>query len=142
MTYVLISHYECVGAGEIIGGPDVEVYETKKIALREFKKTIEGLRALVKIEIETIESSPNLIFDSPYIIWAAIFHLPFRNTTEAAAISYLSSMADRISSDDDCSVEDLTNLVANYAGWIYGPYEEVYSLDDAIDGVVQKFVTD
>ena len=45
MTYVLISHYECVGAGEIIGGPDVEVYETKKIALREFKKTIEGLRA-------------------------------------------------------------------------------------------------
>jgi hypothetical protein len=135
MTYFVKSHYECVGAGSLLGDEEIHfITEERSVAVGRFTKILEELRDSARGEIATIENNDWLQFDSPYIVWVAVFDLPKQS---ASVAEILDDFTLRMETDDDLD-EYLKGIVIEYSGYSFEPHELTYTKDEAIWSIVEE----
>ncbi len=101
-------------------------FTTRRDANSRFAKRLNASKRLVAHELRIIEEDDRFIFDSPYIVWAAVVRLPIRNASVSEARKHLSAL----NADRRVSVADVRKLFVRYEGWIYTPDETSYPLSE------------
>ena len=136
MTYLIKSHYECVGAGSLLDDETTHfITEEKSVAVNRFTNMLKRLGGSARSEIATITNNESLQFDSPYIVWVAVFDLPKKFSSVSEILEDFTSRMER---DDDLD-EYLKGTVIEYSGYSFEPHELIYTKDEAIRSMVEEY---
>jgi len=83
MTFVVLSHFECIGAGSLLPEEqEIRSFVSHEDALEWFDSQWDSILITVTNELEVIESDTHFEFDSPYIAWVLMFK--FTDVTDHA----------------------------------------------------------
>jgi hypothetical protein len=136
-VHLLVTEYECVGAGSILDdGDHLKVFAEEAAAERYLSESFERVTESVEQEIRSIESSPHLVFDSPYITWVLWLEVPCEEKSLSAAMQQLT----RELEDCDDPEAFLRPMVRDYQGTCYSPEALDHDLSAALVSLVDYLV--
>ncbi len=137
MTYVVISHYECIEVGNLI--PDDEefrLFESLKEAEYWFLHQMNSISTKVTQELAEIASNSSLKFDSPYVVWMMILHIPKKLESDVKPTDMIATLFADINSSN---CPKILACVKKYSGSIFEPMQKDYVLEDAIEELINQF---
>lgn len=125
IKYLVFVSTQCLDSGEIGDGPFSTVFKSQEQAAACFSEQVAASRSAIQNEIAKIADPANgLVFESPYIMQAALFAVPSDAANSAEdAIEWISEQL-----EED---EDLSEYVVRFDGVSFGPHgEEAIDLED------------
>lgn len=137
MTYVVISHYECIGVGSLI--PDDEefrLFESLKNAEDWFLHQMNSISTKVTQELAEIASNSSLQFDSPYVVWMMILHIPNKLESDIEPTAVISKL---FPAANHFNCPEIRKCVKKYSGDIFEPKQKDYALENALEYLDEYF---
>lgn len=134
MTFVVLSHFECIGAGSLLPEEhEIRSFVSHEDALAWFDNQWDSILISVTKESEVIRSAPLFEFESPYIAW--VLMLTF---TEAAdpAISTLKLLENLFTAADESTI---MASIEKYTGFSFDPTQEVYALSSVLRDLHEEY---
>ena len=139
MRYLVVSRCDCVGAGDMQSPEEIySIFRTLDDAKEKFSERLKANKETIKSEIRTIRHSETLIFDSPYIVWAAILEIPIDCDSAEQATEYLLAAAEEF--DAAVTIDKVPYTLLRYQGMCFeadGP-GELNSPTENPNGVDQR----
>ena len=134
MAFVIFSDYLCVEAGSILSdGEDRLVYQTREEALGKYESRREFLLSAVEHEIEIINDSECLGFNSPYIVWIILLNLTECDCSLEAVDDYLTGCVEACKRPE----KFLEQHVEKFDGWLFSEKgRKVLAVDQVIDEIL------
>jgi len=137
VTYVVLSHYECIGAGSLLhDGEEVRSFATQEEAVHWFSLQWNSILASVTDELDSIKTSPHLQLDSPYIIWAILLNITNEGDSDTSTDKLLEEL---FSNTDESKSQKVLECVMKFNGYRFEPDRSNFDLGSAIWSFKERY---